>query len=69
MDWGVEVDEAMFLGGLAKGPFLKEFEPDFYFDDQTGHCDSAAAVGPTGHVLHGIANELLRPGMGGRRIG
>ncbi len=57
MDWGVEVDEAMFLGGLAKGPFLKEFEPDFYFDDQTGHCESAATVGPTGHVLHGIANE------------
>ena len=57
MDWGIEVDEAMFLGGLAKGPFLREFEPDFYFDDQTGHCESAAAVGPTGHVLHGIANE------------
>src|SRR5690606_3976890 len=33
MDWGIEVDEAMFLGGLSKGPFLREFEPDFYFDD------------------------------------
>ena len=57
MDWGVEVDEAMFLGGLEKGPFLKEFEPDFYFDDQTGHCESAAAVGPTGQVLSGISND------------
>lgn len=57
MDWGVEVDEAMFLGGLEKGPFLKEFEPDFYFDDQTGHCESAAAVGPTGQVLSGISNN------------
>ena len=36
MDWGVKVDEAMFLGGLEKGPFLREFEPDFFFDDQTG---------------------------------
>lgn len=60
MDWGVEVDEALFLGGLEKGPFLREFEPDFYFDDQTGHCESAAAVGPTGHVVSGIANAPLR---------
>jgi 5'-nucleotidase len=52
MDWGVEVDEAMFLGGLPKGPFLAEFEPDFFFDDQPGHCDSAASVGPTGRVHH-----------------
>ncbi|MEK9776849.1 MAG: 5'-nucleotidase [Quisquiliibacterium sp.] len=57
MQWGVEVDEAMFLGGLPKGPFLREFEPDFFFDDQTGHCESAALVGPTGHVVAGIANE------------
>ena len=37
MDWHIEVDEAMFLGGLPKGEFLREFEPDFFFDDQTGH--------------------------------
>ncbi|MBL0093983.1 MAG: 5'-nucleotidase, partial [Piscinibacter sp.] len=36
MQWNVEVDEAMFLGGLPKGEFLREFEPDFFFDDQTG---------------------------------
>ena len=57
MDWGLEVDEAMFLGGLDKGPFLKQFEPDFYFDDQTRHCESAAQAGPTGHVPSGIANR------------
>ncbi len=57
MDWQVEVDEAMFLGGLAKGPFLREFAPDFFFDDQTGHCESAAGVAPTGHVAAGIANR------------
>jgi 5'-nucleotidase len=62
MEWGVEVDEAMFLGGLAKGPFLREFEPDFFFDDQTRHCESAAAAGPTGHVLAGIANAAPAPG-------
>lgn len=56
MDWNIYVDEAMFLGGLEKGAFLREFEPDFFFDDQTGHCDSAAMAGPTGHVISGIAN-------------
>lgn len=56
LDWGLEVDEAMFLGGLDKGAFLREFEPDFFFDDQTRHCDSAAQVVPTGHVAAGITN-------------
>ena len=56
MDWRIEVDEAMFLGGLAKGEFLREFEPDFFFDDQTGHIESAAMHVPAGHVAHGISN-------------
>jgi 5'-nucleotidase len=56
MDWQIEVDEAMFLGGLAKGAFLREFEPDFFFDDQTGHVTSAAAHVPAGHVAAGVAN-------------
>ena len=56
MQWNVEIDEAMFLGGLAKGEFLREFEPDFFFDDQTGHVDSASAHVPSGHVATGISN-------------
>ena len=57
MDWNIEVDEAMFLGGLPKGEFLREFEPDFFFDDQTGHVDSAARHVPSGHVASGISNS------------
>jgi len=57
MDWNIEVDEAMFLGGLPKGEFLREFEPDFFFDDQTGHVDSAAAHVPAGHVASGVSNR------------
>jgi len=56
MEWNIEVDEAMFLGGLPKGEFLKEFEPDFFFDDQTGHIESAAQHVPAGHVASGISN-------------
>ena len=55
-DWEVEVDEALFLGGLSKGEFLREFEPDFFFDDQTGHIESAAPLVPSGHVAAGVTN-------------
>jgi 5'-nucleotidase len=56
MNWNVEVDEAMFLGGLAKGEFLREFEPDIFFDDQTGHIENAAEHVPSGHVAAGVSN-------------
>jgi len=56
MEWNIAVDEAMFLGGLDKGAFLKAFQPDFYFDDQRGHVDSARAHVAAGHVPFGIAN-------------
>ncbi len=57
MDWNIEVDEAMFLGGLPKGEFLREFEPDFFFDDQTGHVASASMHVPSGHVVSGLINH------------
>jgi 5'-nucleotidase len=56
MHWNIHVDEAMFLGGLSKGEFLREFEPDFFFDDQTRHVTHAAQHVPAGHVAGGISN-------------
>ena len=56
MDWNIEIDAAMFLGGLPKGEFLREFEPDFFFDDQTGHIENAAPHVPAGHVAAGVSN-------------
>jgi 5'-nucleotidase len=56
MEWNIAVDEAMFLGGLAKGEFLRSYEPDFYFDDQRGHVDSARVYVAAGHVPFGVAN-------------
>jgi 5'-nucleotidase len=56
MEWNIAVDEAMFLGGLDKGEFLRSFEPDFYFDDQHGHIDSARAYVAAGHVPFGVRN-------------
>ena len=57
MDWRIEIDEAMFLGGLPKGEFLRAFEPDFFFDDHPRHIESAAQHVPAGHVAHGVINR------------
>jgi 5'-nucleotidase len=54
---GIEVDEAFFLGGLEKAPFLKEFEPDIFFDDQMVHLEPAEGVAAVAHVPFGIANK------------
>jgi 5'-nucleotidase len=63
MSWDIEVDEAMFLGGMEKGPFLQVFAPDFFFDDQMTHLNSAAKAGAaSGHVDAGVANiPVQRP--------
>lgn len=55
--WNIRIDEAVFLGGLDKGEFLRTFGADIFFDDQRGHCDSTREHVPTGHVPHGIAND------------
>jgi 5'-nucleotidase len=54
--WDIRIDEAIFLGGLDKGPFLKAFDADIFFDDQRRHCESARQHVATGHVPTGIKN-------------
>lgn len=60
--WDVRLDESLFLGGLDKGEFLKAYGADVFFDDQQSHCESARSHVATGHVPHGIANEVLSAG-------
>ena len=56
-EWGIRIDEALFLGGLDKAEFLKAFKADIFFDDQLIHIQSASDKNLTsGHVPHGIAN-------------
>ena len=55
--WGIRIDEALFLGGKPKGPFLAAFGADIFFDDQPVHCDSAREHVATGHVPNGIRNN------------
>lgn len=56
-EWGVRLDEALFLGGRHKGPFLAAFGADIFFDDSQHNIDSAHPHTAAGHVPHGVANE------------
>jgi len=55
--WGVRLDEAMFLGGREKGPFLQAFGADIFFDDSHANVESARRHVATGHVPHGVRNR------------
>lgn len=53
--WGVEVNDAFFLGGIEKARVLRVLRPHIFFDDQTTHfADFVAGV----HIPYGVANEL-----------
>ena len=55
-EWGVRLDEALFLGGRPKGPFLETFGADIFFDDSDENIASARSHVAAGHVPHGVAN-------------
>ena len=55
--WGVRIDEALFLGGRDKGPFLDAFGADIFFDDSPANVESARMHVATGHVPSGVSNH------------
>jgi 5'-nucleotidase len=57
-EWGIRIDEALFLGGRSKGEFLKTFGADIFFDDQQVHIESAKVHVTSAHVPTGVANEV-----------
>ena len=56
-EWGVRLDEALFLGGRDKGPFLQAFGADIFFDDSRDNVENARRHVATGHVPHGVSND------------
>lgn len=48
--WNVRVDEAFFLGGIAKKEILAAFGAHIFFDDQVIHTAAAAQVVPSARV-------------------
>jgi len=57
--WDIRLDEALFLGGRSKGPFLEAFGADIFFDDSEHNILSARDHVAAGHVPHGVANPLV----------
>lgn len=55
--WGVAVDEALFCGGLPKGPLLDALGADLFFDDGMHNIESAVQFVPACHVPNGILGE------------
>jgi 5'-nucleotidase len=54
--WGVNANDAFFLGGIEKGLVLSVLRPHIFFDDQTGHLESTSLVAPSVHIPFGIKN-------------
>lgn len=55
-NWGVDVDEVFFLGGIDKSRILDVMRPHIFFDDQLGHLShltNTLAV----HIPLGITNN------------
>lgn len=51
--WDVRIDEAFFLGGVAKSEVLKSFGAHIFFDDQEAHALPASLVVPAARVPYG----------------
>lgn len=65
-DWGLTLDEVMFCGGTAKGPILKAFGADIFFDDTQSNLNSALDYDiASGHVPFGAGGIPATPGSPG----
>ncbi|MDO4773289.1 MAG: 5'-nucleotidase [Bacillota bacterium] len=57
-EWGVNVDEAFFLGGVPKNELLKAFNPHIFFDDQETHLNDSSKEIPAAKVLYKSESEI-----------
>ncbi len=56
-EWDVAVNDAFFLGGIAKSKVLEVMRPHIFFDDQPSHLTPASSFTAGVHVPYGVANE------------
>ncbi len=57
--WGITVNDAFFLGGIAKGPTIGILKPHIFFDDQMVHLASTADFAPSVHIPFGQLNAVV----------
>lgn len=58
--WGLNLDEAVFANGSPKGPFLKAFMADFFFDDSGRNITSALDHNITAGQVHFGEGGIVR---------
>lgn len=56
--WGVNVDEAYFMGGLHKEEALKNFGAHIFFDDQDIHLRESSKFVPAGRVPYRTDSKM-----------
>lgn len=56
--WGVNVDEAYFMGGLPKEQVLANFGAQIFFDDQEVHLDKSSKLVPSGKVPYPSQSKM-----------
>jgi len=66
-NWNVYVDEAFFLGGIAKDKVLKAFNAHIFFDDQDTHLLDTHKVVPSARVPY-HSSSLLKQHKNGTEI-
>lgn len=54
---GIEINEAFFLGGIAKNKVLEIMNPHIFFDDQLTHLQNVAKFLPSVHIPFGVTNR------------
>ena len=54
--WGVMVNDAFFLGGIAKDRILEVLRPHIFFDDQVTHLLATSKYAPSVHIPFGKLN-------------
>lgn len=56
-EWGINVNEAFFMGGIEKRKILEVMKPHIFFDDQKLHLEPSASILPSVHIPFGVINE------------
>lgn len=62
--WGITLDLAVFANGAPKGPLLKAYGADIFFDDTQKNISSADGCNiPSGHVPFGTGQGITAPAL------
>ncbi|KFF72480.1 5'-nucleotidase [Pectobacterium brasiliense] len=56
-EWGINVNEAFFMGGVEKRKILEIMKPHIFFDDQKLHLEPSSSILPSVHIPFGAINR------------